>query len=246
MISRLIKKNRNLLEVELRQKGYRRLFSPALLALERALIPRLRDHAHGKFLDLGCGAMPFRRHVEPQIESYESLDIEKRVPEVTYQMDAHDLTALGTDVYDAVLCTEVLEHVPEPGRVVREIWKILAPGGKVILTVPFLSRLHEEPHDYFRFTKHGLRELLDRTGFHVFEVTPTASLFCFLGHQVSTVLVCGLWHIPLLKHVAFWCNAAAVTLPCYCLDRLVGMSELYPLGYVVVAGKDAGRAGSSP
>ncbi len=70
MISRLIKKNRNLLEVELRQKGYRRLFSPTLLALERALIPRLRDHAHGKFLDLGCGAMPFRRHVEPQIESY--------------------------------------------------------------------------------------------------------------------------------------------------------------------------------
>ena len=116
----------------------------------------------------------------------------------------------------------------------------------MLLTVPFLSRLHEEPHDYFRFTKYGLRRMLDQAGFRVVEITPTASIFSFLGHQVSTALVCGVWHIPVLKHLAFWLNAVAVTLPCYYLDRLAGTSELYPLGYIVTADKGISRRHAGP
>ncbi len=248
MISRLVKKNRAALELELQRGGRRRLFSPALMALERALIPRILAHARGRFLDLGCGTMPFRDYAEPQVRFYESLDVEKRVPEVNYEMDAHDLTALGENIYDVVLCSEVLEHVPDPGKVLEEVWKVLVPEGKLLLTVPFLSWLHEEPHDYFRFTRHGLRQLLFGAGFRILEITPTASLLSFLGHQLSTILVCGVWHVPVLKHLALWCNALAVTLPCYYLDRLVGTSELFPLGYVLVAEKEGGRqqAGLDP
>ena len=69
---------------------------------------------------------------------------------------------IGSASVDAVLCTEVLEHLPEPQRAVDEMFRVLRPGGALVLTTRFLFPIHDAPHDYFRYTKYGLRHLLRR------------------------------------------------------------------------------------
>lgn len=215
----------------------RQYFSPAMMCFYRTLVPRLRDHASGKLLDAGCGTMPFRASLRGLVDEYHSIDIEKRVPEVDLIGDLQDMKALESDTYDTVLCTEVLEHVPQPEKLLAELWRVLKPRGTLILSVPHLSRLHEEPFDYYRFTKHGLKFLFEKSGFSVLDMVSTGSLFSFLGHQVSTALVGSTWHIPVLGRAVFFLNAVFCTLPCYALDRLLSMSGKFPLGYVAVAKK---------
>ena len=76
--------------------------------------------------------------------------------------------------YDVVICEQVLEHVPDPFGAARNLRELCAPGGRVIVSTPFLIRVHELPmfdmRDYWRFTPRGLRELLERGGLEVDEV----------------------------------------------------------------------------
>jgi SAM-dependent methyltransferase len=67
--------------------------------------------------------------------------------------------------FDAVLCTQTLEHVSEPQLVVREMAMLLKPGGRLYLTVPFLGDpLHQEPYDFYRYTKYSLKRLVENAG----------------------------------------------------------------------------------
>lgn len=232
-----VQRNRLKLDLDLRNSPLRKYFSPALLCLYRVLVPRLRDHALGKLLDAGCGTMPFKALLEDLVEEYRSLDIERKLSDVDFVGNLLEMNAIFSESYNVVLCTEVLEHVPRPERLMAEVQRILKPRGKFILSVPHLSRLHEEPCDYYRFTRHGLQFLLEQNGFSVLEIVSTGSLFSFVGHQVSTVLVGSTWHIPVFRRLIFFLNAALCTLPCYALDKLLPMSAKYPLGYVAVAEK---------
>ncbi len=230
-----VRRNRERLDVDLRDSWRRKYFSPAILSLYSRLIPRLRAVASGTLLDVGSGTMPFRSQVGDLVEKYHSLDIERRVPDVDFVADITQMEPVGSGTYDLVLCSQVLEHIAQPDKAIREVMRVLRPGGRLVLTVPFLSRLHEEPFDYFRFTEYGLRVLLENAGFRVTEVVPAGSLISFVGHQVSTIVVCGVWGVPVLKEVAFWLNAVLVALPCYWLDRLLRIEKKIPLNYVVVA-----------
>ncbi len=80
-----------------------------------------------------------------------------------------------------MLLTEVLERVAEPARVLSELARILRPGGGLLLTVPFVFELHEEPWDHSRFTNHGLRHLLEATGFAVGTIEPLTGWFSTLA-----------------------------------------------------------------
>jgi SAM-dependent methyltransferase len=230
--------SRTALEKDLRDSWKRKYLSPVVLGLYTELLPRLDRHARGTFLDAGCGTMPFRRHVEGRLERYDSLDVESRAPGVTYIADVRAMPMVPTDGYDTVLCSEVLEHVSDPERALTELHRVLRPGGTLVLSVPFLSRLHEEPHDYFRYTRHGLEHLLRAAGFRVAEIVPTGSVFSFLGHQLSTILVTTTYRIPLFGQLAFAANALALVVPCYWLDRVSGLRQKLPAGYVAVAFKE--------
>jgi len=222
----------------------RRLWSPVAFGLYAALLPRLR-HASGRLLDVGCGSMPYRQYVPPGVTSYEGMDVEARTAGVTYIGDAQDMSQIMAESYDMVLCSEVLEHLPRPEAAIAEMARILKPSGQLLLSVPFLSRLHEEPHDYFRYTEHGLRALLERHEFEVLEITTIGSVFSFLGHQISTLLVVGTWTVPVVRELMFGLNAALIALPCRLLDRLPGLARKLPAGYVAVAMKRRTDAASS-
>ena len=83
--------------------------------------------------------------------------------------------------FDAVLCTQVLEHVADPIEVLRELHRIIRPGGRLYLTVPLVGELHEEPYDFFRYTPYGLGHLLTTAGFAVDSLSARNSYFTTLG-----------------------------------------------------------------
>jgi len=90
--------------------------------------------------------------------------------------------------FDTVLSVQVLEHTPRPGALMAEMSRVLAPDGVLILTAPFQFRLHEQPHDYFRYSPHGLRQLCADVGLEVFETVAQGSLWSVIGHKLNSYL----------------------------------------------------------
>jgi len=120
-------------------------------------------------LDLGCGNRPYADLFAGC--DYLAVDrtTEDSRPDVV--TDATRL-ALAGERFDLVLCSQVIEHVPDPPALVRESFRVLRPGGFLVLTGPFWWPLHEEPHDYHRFTRHGFQHLLRSAGFADAQVMP--------------------------------------------------------------------------
>lgn len=112
----------------------------------------------------------------------------------------HDIP-LPDETADAVLCTEVLEHVPNPHQVVAELGRLLKPGGALYVTVPFSGREHQVPYDFFRYTQYGLRHLFDQAGLEVEFIKPVRGDFyrayCVLGEQGAHIKG-KVWQWPLL------------------------------------------------
>lgn len=110
----------------------------------------------GRTLDIGAQNGPYAAFFPNRV----ALDIQRGMG-VQIIGDAQAI-GLADAVFDVVLCTEVLEHLPEPQSAVDEMFRVLRPGGTLLLTTRFLFPIHDAPRDYFRFTKYGLRHLLRR------------------------------------------------------------------------------------
>ncbi|MEM2001784.1 MAG: class I SAM-dependent methyltransferase [Candidatus Bathyarchaeia archaeon] len=213
-------------------------FSPSSFAQYCALVPLIKRYVRGKTIDLGCGFMPFQRYLKEAAAVYHTLDLYPRSPyEITYIGDIQDMSMIMDDSYDCALCLEVLEHVPRPARAIREIYRILKPGGLLIFSTPYLCRIHDQPHDYFRFTVYGLNMILAECQFKIIEIKPRGGLMSFLGHQVSTVLLTTAWSFKEVFRIAWVFNKWMVTRLWYEMDRILGHWDIFPLGYVGVAQK---------
>lgn len=123
----------------------------------------------GTVLDIGCGAQPYRALLPTDV-TYKGIDTEDAkarfgydVPDTTYFTG--DKFPVETGGVDFILCSEVLEHIPNPDFFLNEIKRCLRPGGRLLLTVPFSARWHFIPYDYWRFTPSGLHRLLEKAGF---------------------------------------------------------------------------------
>lgn len=104
-------------------------------------------------LDLGCGHSPYAQHFPRRVGFDWTVD--RGVHVVGSAMEL----PFRPESFGRILCTEVLEHVPEPRMMVDEMLRVLQVGGKAIVTTRFCYPLHLEPHDYFRFSVHGMRHL---------------------------------------------------------------------------------------
>jgi SAM-dependent methyltransferase len=233
-----LRKRRGLIERDLQTIDERSDLSPVFLAQQKAVTPALRRFAHGRVIDIGCGTAPFAGVIAGQVALYHGLDRWPRSDKTVLAGDVQNMGMIGAGSYDVALLFEVLEHVPDPWQALAEINRILAPDGVLIMTVPHLSRLHDVPYDFYRYTRYGIEALMAGAGFTVVELREKAGLFTFLGHQVSTVLVSVAWTLPAIRKLAWFINRWLVTRPCYQLDQLLpGLTALFPLGYLVVARK---------
>lgn len=144
--------------------------NPFYLA-RRALWSEIQDASTdlaGPLLDVGCGSKPYRSLFVPG--AYVGLDID--TPETRRHAVADAYYDGGRFPFDdasfrGVLCNQVLEHVFNPDEFVEEIRRVLSPGGRLLLTVPFVWDEHEQPYDYARYSSFGLKALLQRHGFTV-------------------------------------------------------------------------------
>jgi SAM-dependent methyltransferase len=232
-----LKKKRRLLEKDLLNKRSRNLFSPFFYGQYKLTLPIIKKYIHGNLIDLGCGDMPYREELLPLVREYHSLDYFPRSDDLTYIGDIQNMTNVLSGMYDAAICLEVLEHIPDPFLATKETFRILVPGGYFILTVPHLSRLHDLPHDYYRYTRYGLEYILKSSGFEIVEIMGRQGLFSFLGHQVALLVLGSVWGIPILNRVFYYANALFNTFVSYYLDKWLKLDRLFPLGYTVVARK---------
>jgi SAM-dependent methyltransferase len=121
----------------------------------------------GPLLDVGCGTMPYR-DLFPRNEPYECLEIDQPrnqdKPHVTH-LYAGKSFGLPTASYSAAFSSQTLEHSFAPEEMLSEMYRILRPGGLLILAMPFIWPEHEQPFDSQRFTSFGLQARLEATGF---------------------------------------------------------------------------------
>ncbi|RLD81087.1 MAG: hypothetical protein DRJ10_06620 [Bacteroidetes bacterium] len=148
------------------------LINPLFL-LRKILFKRIKILApelSGKLLDFGCGSKPYKSRFL-NVSEYIGLDIEN---------NSHDHNKEEIDVFydgkkipfpdnhfDSVFSSEVLEHIFEPDLILKEINRILKPGGKALFTLPFAWNEHEVPNDYARYTSFGIKYLFEKHGFKV-------------------------------------------------------------------------------
>ncbi len=152
----------------------------------------LRSRLSGTLLDIGCGQMPYKSllTIRPsRVTRYIGLDLESNPiyanqPDITWQDGKIPLAA---DSVDCAICTEVLEHSPEPEAVLTEIHRVLKPDGLLFFTVPFLWPLHDVPYDEYRYTPFSLRRHLAAAGFGGIEIKAMG------GWDASLAQMLGLW-----------------------------------------------------
>jgi SAM-dependent methyltransferase len=148
------------------------LFINPFFLARRALWREIASAAgelRGPLLDVGCGSRPYEA-LFGAATRYVGVDV---ASDVTRQIGAADVLYDGRRLpfadrsFSSVLCNQVLEHVFEPDVFLSEIARVLAPGGRLLLTVPFVWDEHEQPHDFARYSSFGLRALLERNGMKV-------------------------------------------------------------------------------
>jgi SAM-dependent methyltransferase len=154
------------------------------LALERRSILQFVEKCAdsvppgARVLDAGAGNAPYRElfaHSDYVTTDWtQSVHAGARAADMVAPLD--DLPIEDASV-DAVLCTQVLEHVENPAAVLAELHRVLRPGGHLWLTVPLVWPLHEEPYDFFRFTPFSLDSLLTGAGFSDVDVAPRNGYF---------------------------------------------------------------------
>ena len=193
-------------------------YKKRLHANAKRFLPKL----DGDILDIGSGKQPFKPYLSHS-GRYETLEIGPN----SHPSLIGDIQNLGvaSQSFDAVICTEVLEHIANPQQALENISRVLRPGGKLYMTVPMSWGLHYEPSDYYRYTKYGLHTLLQSAGLTATHTVQIGGLFVMILARLQDILV------SLLYRVAFplrWIvgNDNRYHFTSYCLLPLLWLLDL--------------------
>jgi len=201
----------------------------------------LKVHARGRLLDMGCGKAPLFATYRPQVSDIQCIDWDNGLHGADYLDKSCDLNAAmpyADETFDTIILSDVLEHLPEPARCWTEIGRLLAPGGKMLLNVPFYYQVHEAPFDFYRYTEFALRRFAEQTGFEICELKPIGGPI-----EILADLAAKLCAAMRLNAVAGALQSASFRFAKSGIGSRISkkMSERFPLGYFMVVAKP-GRA----
>jgi len=169
------------LKSTLRDVMARAMFYPGFLGLfinpfyfaRKGLLQHIRDLGPkiiGETLDVGCG----NKHYKKLFASSEYIGLEidsdanRKVKSADYYYDGHQFP-FDDGVFDSLVTNQVFEHVFNPDEFLDESFRVLKPGGFLLMTVPFVWDEHEQPYDFARYSSFGIRHLLEQHGFEIVE-----------------------------------------------------------------------------
>ena len=164
----------------------------------------------GRLLDFGCGSKPYKSLFTQAIE-YIGVDVENEGhnhdnEDVDFYYDGVSLP-FKTESFDSVLCSEVLEHVPNIDIILDELNRVLVSEGKLLVTVPFVWPEHELPFDFRRFTVNGLTQIIENHGFEFQEVMTSGGFIEVIVQLWMMYLHNGLYgknrYLNIVKNILF-------------------------------------------
>lgn len=139
------------------------------------------DQHYDTIVDVGGGQSKYIKILK--CNQYITTDIEDRIGDGSVVIaDANIKLPFNNEFADLIICTEVLEHLHSPGVALSEMFRVLKPGGKIVITVPFVWPEHEVPVDFYRYTQWGLLNLMQTAGFERIKIKNTN---CY-----STTILC--------------------------------------------------------
>ena len=211
-----------------------------------------------RVLDAGAGPCLYRplfSHCEYKAQDFAKYAGEgHKYGELDYICDITSIP-VPEATFDCVICTEVLEHVPYPDRVITELARILKPGGTLALTAPLISGIHMAPYHYSSgFSPYWYKHFLSASGLKVESCRPNGGFFCLYGQESRRFLhmmtprnwLGRLLFLPFKVLLAIWFRLI-VPVACHYLDRLDTQPDL-TVGYFVVGRKPLGstQPGATP
>lgn len=202
----------------------------------------LAEHATGWLLDLGCGKVPLYGVYKAHVTDATCVDWANTLHKNEYLDQEVDLTGplpFADEAFDTIILSDVLEHIPVPERLCSEIARILRPGGKLIMNVPFFYWLHEQPHDYYRYTEFALRRFMDVSGMKLVSLAPIGGAPEIVTDITAKCVV----HVPVLgRPVASLIQSLCLWFVRTRLGRKASAAtaRAFPLGYFLIAQKPAG------
>lgn len=207
--------------------------------VRRGLLKGISKHKHhlegGRLMDFGCGSKPYKNIID--VKEYIGVDFDGEGH--SHENEQIDVFYDGKTIpfpdnhFDAVLTTEVMEHVFEPDATLKEINRVMKPGAKILITCPFVFIEHEVPVDYARYTHFALKHLLEKNGFEVL-VLDKAGNFITTLFQMWMIYCMRFWLLRKFKEVF----APFVNIPGIIADKLLpGYQHLYQNNIVVAQKK---------
>jgi SAM-dependent methyltransferase len=159
----------------------------------------------GRLIDIGCGEKPYKdmlaHHVDEHV-GVDHFDTSHNKSNIDFFGTAYSIP-VEDESFDSAICTAVLEHLEEPGMAIKECYRVLKPGGVAVYSMPFIWHLHEEPRDFFRYSRYGLQHLFEKNGFKILEITPLSG-FAVTFIQLHLYLVQGKFDKGLVKALGLY------------------------------------------
>jgi ubiquinone/menaquinone biosynthesis C-methylase UbiE len=134
-------------------------------------------------LDAGAGKSPYRKLFDhAKYEACDFAQLSTDYAPLDYVCDITDIP-VEDERFDRVVFNQVLEHLPEPGRALTELHRVLKPGGRIFCSVPLFYQEHQQPYDFYRYTQFALRRLFEEAGFEIKRVEWLEGYFGTVAYQ---------------------------------------------------------------
>jgi SAM-dependent methyltransferase len=146
----------------------------------------IKKYVKGNLIDIGCGDSPYKELLAPYIENYTGLDTvhtKHNKSNIDSFSSAYDIP-FENSTFDTVFCTAVLEHLEKPDKAIHEASRVLKTKGVAIYTSPLFWHIHEEPRDFFRYTKFGLKYIFEKNGFKIIDIQPLSGFIVTFGQEL--------------------------------------------------------------
>ncbi|KPA13621.1 type 11 methyltransferase [Candidatus Magnetomorum sp. HK-1] len=196
----------------------------------------IKGSSNEMILDVGAGALAFKKFLKTKFKRYISCDLNyKEKILIDFTANAINLP-LKPESIDNILLSAVLEHTPEPVDILIEIHRVLKINGSLIITVPHIHHIHDEPNDFYRFTNYGIKYLLEKSNFQVNSIEPVGGGLSFLSTIISGLLLSLFSNFFGIQKICLFINKLFVLIT-YKIDRILDKNKKLALGYIVFAEK---------